>query len=110
MPFEQGIELAAEIKPERDWDAQAHAADRFAATAAGLFLQRVGGVDELLGGRHKPPSLLVKLSRMRAALDQAGRKMLLKRRSLSRYGGLRDATLFRYRRERADFGDAEKSA
>jgi hypothetical protein len=36
--------------------------------------------------------------------------MLLKRRYLSRYGGLRDATLFRYRRERADFGDAEKSA
>jgi hypothetical protein len=36
--------------------------------------------------------------------------MLLKRRYLSRYGGLRDAMLFRYRRERADFGDAEKSA
>src|ERR1700684_1108207 len=106
MPFEQGVELAAEIKPERNWNAQAHATDRLAAAAAGLFLQRVGGVHELLGGGHKLPPFLGKRHRMRAALDQARREMLLERRYLSRYRGLRDTTLFRYRRERADFSDA----
>ena len=47
---------------------------------------------------------------MCAALDQAGTKMLFKRADLPRHRRLRNATLLRHGRERADFGDAEKCA
>jgi hypothetical protein len=47
---------------------------------------------------------------MRAALDQTRTKMLFKRADLPRDRRLRDATLLRHSRERADVGDTKESA
>jgi hypothetical protein len=82
MLVQQAPKLTAEIKPERNWNTQADAADGFAPAPAQRFPQGISRIDELLGREQQILPLVSQRNRVCAPLNQSSAEMLFKRTDL----------------------------